>query len=612
MKHVRIARAAMAVVSSLLASLLVLTAGPRAAYAAVSELYSSVNEQNAFAILKVYDPDGWHMVNFEKRRGSAMVSEWLQGNPTNADGLDDVVHEECHKYTIHKSGEFNSKGERILTIYVGGGEEVVVNMGKITNVFPTSEMAEKIPSSLRTFRFDDYVSKGSTLSANIDGAYGLLNEFNAYSWGMSNQLNLFEYYLSQSENPEDLRTFFNQCVNDMQACAEFRYWTLRYLDYAKTNHPKVYNDFLGNQGYVNAYCLTQERFESLISEYFVRIDQITMLAKAYGYEVEEEEDEVGSILWFKNDEDILGTGIRTVYSDYELLMDEIEKPQYQAIEKALHDKATMSKIQLSDANWTEMSAQSYTGSEIRPAILVKKGNTNLRQGTDYNVTFANNVYPGTAMVVIAGRGRYVGGIATGFEIVERDPVEWKRLWGQSSLDTASSIVNEGWQDGCGGTVVVARNDDFKDALAGAGLAGLTGAPIVLTGRNKLADQAAAQLRRLQPSRVYVAGGDGALKPAVVDGIQAATGLEVQPDNSMAETGIIRLWGSASPQTSAALAMAGAGAWADGTAIIATNGSFKDALSAAPISYAKHWPILLASDGAELSGDVIKALGDLGI
>ncbi len=70
--------------------------------------------------------------------------------------------------------------------------------------------------------------------------------------------------------------------------------------------------------------------------------------------------------------------------------------------------------------------------------------------------------------------------------------------------------------------------------------------------------------------------------------------------------IKRLKGNNSASTSAMMALEGKGQW-DGTAIIATNKTFKDALSAAPVSYAKHWPILLADDGVSISNDVKIAL-----
>ena len=155
--------------------------------------------------------------------------------------------------------------------------------------------------------------------------------------------------------------------------------------------------------------------------------------------------------------------------------------------------------------------------------------------------------------------------------------------------------------------VVATNDDFKDALAGAGLSGLTGGPIVLTRSDRLSPNAAAQLKRLKPTRVYIAGGESAITWNVMSDIMDVTNLPMRADNSSEATGVIRLWGNGSPETSAELANAGKGGWLGKTAIIATNKSFKDALSAAPISYAMHWPILLASKGERLSHEVIWTL-----
>ncbi len=178
--------------------------------------------------------------------------------------------------------------------------------------------------------------------------------------------------------------------------------------------------------------------------------------------------------------------------------------------------------------------------------------------------------------------------------------EWKRLAGSGRYDTMAEIVSEGWSGQTGGTVVVATGEGFKDALAAAGLAGLDGGPVVLTAGKSLSRQAEAQLKALKPSKVYVAGGTFAVSDGVLSSIQKATGVEP-----------VRVAGKTSASTSAELALAGKGRW-DGTAIIATNKSFKDALSVAPLSYAKRWPILLADNGKSLNADVIAALKDCGI
>ena len=172
---------------------------------------------------------------------------------------------------------------------------------------------------------------------------------------------------------------------------------------------------------------------------------------------------------------------------------------------------------------------------------------------------------------------------------------WKRLAGNGRYDTMAAIVNEGWSGKTGGTVVVATGEGFKDALAAAGLAGLDGAPVVLTASKSLSGQARTLLKSLRPKKVYVAGGTFAVSDDVLSAIESVTG--VKPD---------RVFGANGCSTSAALATAGEGRWGD-TAIIATDRSFKDALSVAPISYAKHWPILLAGGGKGLNKDVLAAL-----
>ncbi len=175
---------------------------------------------------------------------------------------------------------------------------------------------------------------------------------------------------------------------------------------------------------------------------------------------------------------------------------------------------------------------------------------------------------------------------------------WIRLAGNGRYDTMSEIVNEGFSS-IGGTVVVATGTGFKDALAAAGLAGIYDAPVILTDGKSLSHQTQEQLERLQPSQVFIAGGEAAVSKNVFQSIQTITGVE--PD---------RLAGQTSAGTSAALATAGSG-WSD-TAIIATNKTFKDALSAAPLSFSLHMPILLADNGKSLNADVLNALKKCGI
>ena len=176
---------------------------------------------------------------------------------------------------------------------------------------------------------------------------------------------------------------------------------------------------------------------------------------------------------------------------------------------------------------------------------------------------------------------------------------WKRLYGAGRYDTMKAIINEGFTK-TGGTVVVATGEGFKDALAASGLAGLSSAPVVLTEGKKLSSQARAILSQLKPKTVYVAGGTGVVSEDVLNQIKALVGVNPK-----------RIAGQNSAETSAKLALAGIGRWKENTAIIATNKTFKDALSVAPIAYAKKYPILLADNGKKLTDEVLDALKKIG-
>jgi uncharacterized secreted protein with C-terminal beta-propeller domain/putative cell wall-binding protein len=76
------------------------------------------------------------------------------------------------------------------------------------------------------------------------------------------------------------------------------------------------------------------------------------------------------------------------------------------------------------------------------------------------------------------------------------------------------------------TVVLARADQYADALAGAPLAASLDAPVVLTSGEELHDAAAAEVARLGASRAYVLGGSAALSPQVADDLHAAGVSEV--------------------------------------------------------------------------------------
>ena len=62
----------------------------------------------------------------------------------------------------------------------------------------------------------------------------------------------------------------------------------------------------------------------------------------------------------------------------------------------------------------------YTGEEIKPAVVVKDGGTVLTEGTDYTVTYSDNINAGTATVTVTYTGeKYAGGTTLYFTITQK-------------------------------------------------------------------------------------------------------------------------------------------------------------------------------------------------
>ena len=82
------------------------------------------------------------------------------------------------------------------------------------------------------------------------------------------------------------------------------------------------------------------------------------------------------------------------------------------------------------------ASYNYTGSPIRPVPTVKDGILTLKDGTDYTVSYSNNVDIGTATVKVTGKGSYGGSKSVTFTITP-----YPIYGGRVSAKTGSSIYD---------------------------------------------------------------------------------------------------------------------------------------------------------------------------
>ena len=167
-----------------------------------------------------------------------------------------------------------------------------------------------------------------------------------------------------------------------------------------------------------------------------------------------------------------------------------------------------------------------------------------------------------------------------------------RIAGPDRVQTAVNIAKAAYPTGAD-TVILARADDFPDALAGAPLAYKDNAPILLTYPDSLPSQVLAEIQALAPQNIIILGGPGAVSAGIADQLQALAAVE-------------RLWGPDRYATAAAIAQA---MGTLGQAVLVNGTNFPDALSIAAAAAQNGEPILLtpASGLAQAADQALRQL-----
>ena len=96
---------------------------------------------------------------------------------------------------------------------------------------------------------------------------------------------------------------------------------------------------------------------------------------------------------------------------------------------------------IKDCTIAAIPDKTYTGDEIKPTLNITYDGTRLRKGTDYTVTYTNNIKVGTAKCKITGKGNFTGTKTVSFKIVKASSgssSSGKKSSGKTSSKTSSS------------------------------------------------------------------------------------------------------------------------------------------------------------------------------
>ncbi|MEE8601817.1 cell wall-binding repeat-containing protein [Euzebya tangerina] len=177
--------------------------------------------------------------------------------------------------------------------------------------------------------------------------------------------------------------------------------------------------------------------------------------------------------------------------------------------------------------------------------------------------------------------------------------------GETPVSSAIAWSQLSFTDGSAPTVIIARDDEFADALGSGAVQGLLQAPLLLTATDALSPETAAEITRLGSSSAIVLGGVDAVGPVVITELEAL-GLETERIGgpTRIETAVLIVERFFPSTTDVILARA------FGTETDPTQ-AFADSLVTGPFGAATNTPSLLTATDS-LDGPTAAALGELPI
>lgn len=176
------------------------------------------------------------------------------------------------------------------------------------------------------------------------------------------------------------------------------------------------------------------------------------------------------------------------------------------------------------------------------------------------------------------------------------PAGTTRLYGATRYETAVQVSRQ-YAPGVP-AVFVAAGTDFPDALAAAAAAAHLGGPLLLTATGSIPSDVVAEIWRLDPAKIYIAGGTGAVSSDIYRTLAAIAPVTRYGGADRYATGLQILRGSFASSS---------------TAIIASGRAFPDALAATGVAGKLNAPVILV-DGLKpsVTSETLAELSRMGV
>ncbi|MBC8590186.1 cell wall-binding repeat-containing protein [Wansuia hejianensis] len=159
--------------------------------------------------------------------------------------------------------------------------------------------------------------------------------------------------------------------------------------------------------------------------------------------------------------------------------------------------------------------------------------------------------------------------------------EVDRIYGQDRIETAINVSNKSYP-GKAKRVILAGYSGGADALTGTFYAGKSGAPLLLTRKNRLDPEVLSEIKRLGPEDITILGGEGVVSKEVEDALRN-NGFKTK-----------RIKGNNRVETAANVVKSYYGNNSIPEVFIIEYNSLVDALAIGPVAAKKGVPVLISS------------------
>ncbi len=162
----------------------------------------------------------------------------------------------------------------------------------LTKTFITNEIAKQIPAHLSKFRFSRYNIYINTQVPNIgtqmEGVYGLFDEYTAFYYGTKTALNLVDYYKNDLPQIANTWRWYFKTVNwHYWSYYDFKYYIYRYVLHARKYYPGIYKKIMSNKEFIKAFRAMTRKWEKLIADYNATKKRIYAYLRTKGIRVYE-------------------------------------------------------------------------------------------------------------------------------------------------------------------------------------------------------------------------------------------------------------------------------------------------------------------------------------